>query len=197
MQGVVARKGAAGVDGQSVGAFASRKGEELAIIERLLRENRYEPSAVKRCWIPKPGTGEERPLGVPTVGDRVVQTALAHVRDRAGFEMNRYADYFVIQCRSEAEARRALAMVGAWVKEAGLELHAEKTRVVDARERGGFEFLGWYFERGHRWPREKSQQRFREAVREQTRRTDGRSMETIIQAVNRRVQGWGGYFRAG
>jgi hypothetical protein len=63
------------------------------------------------------------------------------------------ADDFVILCRSAAEAAEALARVRAWVAEAGLTLHPEKTRVVDAAQRGGFDFLGYHFERGMRWPR--------------------------------------------
>ena len=65
----------------------------------------------------------------------------------------RYADDFVILCRSEAEAQAALGQVRAWVKEAGLTLHPEKTRIVNASAPGGFDFLGYHFERGMKWPR--------------------------------------------
>ena len=68
---------------------------------------------------------------------------------RVGFEMVRYADDFVILCRSEAEARQALERVQSWTVEAGLRLHPVKTRIVDATQRGGFDFLGYHFERGH------------------------------------------------
>jgi RNA-directed DNA polymerase len=60
----------------------------------------------------------------------------------AGWEMGRYADDFVILCRSEAEAQAALVQVRAWVAQAGLVLHPEKTRIVNARLPGGFGFLG-------------------------------------------------------
>jgi RNA-directed DNA polymerase len=80
---------------------------------------------------------------------------------------------------------------------AELTLHPEKTKVVDAREHGGFEFLGWHFERGYKWPRKKSQAKLKEAIRKQTRRQNGRSLEAIIVGVNRRVIGWGNYFRGG
>ena len=112
-------------------------------------------------------------------------------------QMIRYADDFVILCRTEAEALEALAEVQAWMDAAGLTLHPEKTRIADAAVKGGFDFLGWHFERGYRWPREKSQERFKDAIRQQTGRNDGRSLETIIQSVNRRVRGWGNYFRGG
>ena len=61
--------------------------------------------------------------------------------------MIRYADDFVILCRTEAEAREALGEVQAWMAAAGLTLHLGKTRIVDAAVKGGFEFLGWHFER--------------------------------------------------
>jgi RNA-directed DNA polymerase len=314
VQKVTARKGAAGVDGQTTQAFATREVEEVAIITRLLREGRYEPRPVKRQWIEKPGSKDLRPLGIPTVRDRVVESALlyvmepifeigfaehsygfrpgrgarqavervehlleightwvvdadikgyfdsipqekllARVREKIadgrilallekflrqgvmetargwtptengtpqgavispllaniylnpldhqmagkGREMTRYADDFVIMCRTEAEAREALAEVQAWMAAAGLTLHSEKTRIVDATRKGGFEFLGWHFERGFRWPREKSQQKFKEAIRRQTGRSEGRSFENILQGVNRTVRGWGVYFRGG
>jgi RNA-directed DNA polymerase len=57
--------------------------------------------------------------------------------------------------------------------------------------------LGWHFERGLKWPREKSQAKLKESLRGQTRRSEGRSLKTIIQAVNRRLRGWGHYFRGG
>jgi RNA-directed DNA polymerase len=114
---------------------------------------------------------------------------------RAGYEMVRYADDFVILCRSEAEAEGALGLVRQWVKERGLELHPEKTRLVDASGQGGFDFLGYHFERGKRWPRKKSLQKLKERLREQTPRTNGHSLQEIIEGVNRTLRGWYGYFK--
>ena len=57
--------------------------------------------------------------------------------------MTRYADDFVIQCRSRAEAQAALEAVRVWVESAGLQLHPTKTRIVDATQPGGFDFLGY------------------------------------------------------
>ena len=92
--------------------------------------------------------------------------------------------------RSEAEAQQALAAVGTWVSEAGLTLHPEKTRVVDARAPGGFDFLGYHFERGMRWPRKQSLMKLKERVRAKTARLDGRSLTEIVTDVNRSLRGW-------
>lgn len=68
--------GSAGVDQQSVGAFEAHAERYLSEIGEALRMGTYRPEAVRRVWIPKPGRAEKRPLGIPTVKDRVVQTAL-------------------------------------------------------------------------------------------------------------------------
>ena len=109
--------------------------------------------------------------------------------------MVRYADDFVILCRTEAEAQAALAAVRAWVREAGLTLHPEKTRIVDATQRGGFDFLGYHFERGMKWPREKSLMKLKARLRAKTPRLSGRSLAVIVADVNRSLRGWYGYFQ--
>lgn len=304
--------GSAGADEQTVAHFGRRAEEELQRLHEQLRNGTYRPQPVRRAWLPKPGSREQRPLGIPAVRDRIVQGALRHVlepifetefaehsygfrpgkgakdalrrvatllkaghdwvvdadlksyfdtipHDRlmrllkervadgrvlalvesflragvleeakgwqptecgtpqggvispllanlylnpldqqmaaAGWEMVRYADDFVILCRSEAEAQAALAEVRQWVSEAGLTLHPDKTRVVNASEPGGFDFLGYHFERGQRWPRTKSLKQLRARVSEQTGRTDGRSFAAIVSGVNRTLRGWYGYFQ--
>jgi RNA-directed DNA polymerase len=72
-------RGAAGVDHQSVEQFQSHATKYLDKLQRELREGTYRPQAVRRQWIPKPGTNQERPLGIPTVRDRIVQSAVRHV----------------------------------------------------------------------------------------------------------------------
>ena len=72
---VRSNKGAAGVDGQSTGRFAAKADLYLAELSTALREGTYQPQAVKRVDIPK-GDGRTRPLGIPTVKDRVVQQAV-------------------------------------------------------------------------------------------------------------------------
>jgi RNA-directed DNA polymerase len=76
---VLGKKGAAGVDRQTVTEFAEHEMEEIRRLHVQLWDGSYRPAAVRRVWIPKPGSSEKRPLGIPTVRDRVVQTALVHV----------------------------------------------------------------------------------------------------------------------
>lgn len=76
---VRSNRGAAGVDHQSVEMFERHASKYLEELHRELREGRYRPSPVRRQWIPKPGATEGRPLGIPTVRDRIVQSALCHV----------------------------------------------------------------------------------------------------------------------
>jgi RNA-directed DNA polymerase len=111
--------------------------------------------------------------------------------------MTRYADDFIVQGRSRAQAQAALEQLKDWVEAAGLSLHPQRTRIVEASQPGGFDFLGWHFERGWKWPRPKSEQRLRESMRQQTRRTDGRAMEQIISTLNRRLKGWANHFHGG
>ena len=73
---VKANKGACGVDGWTVERFDAHRDEILPKLHSDLMAGMYRPSPVKRVWIPKPGTKEMRPLGIPTVRDRTVQTAL-------------------------------------------------------------------------------------------------------------------------
>jgi RNA-directed DNA polymerase len=311
-QKVIGNGGGAGVDGRTVGDYRRQSSKRLEQVQEWLRTGTYQPKPVKRVWIPKLGSKELRPLGVPTVEDRVVQTAirnviepiferifaeqsygfrpgrgakdalrrvarlltegkhwvvdadlkgyfdsipqdkllaavgqqiadgplleliqrflkqgvmesgqgwkpteqgtpqgavispllanlylnpLDHLMAQGGRQMVRYADDFVILCGSEAEAREILEQLRQWVEQAGLTLHPTKTRIVDATQKGGFDFLGYHFERGHRWPRRKSLDKFKEAIRQKTRRLRPGSMSSIILDVNRTVRGWFGYFQ--
>lgn len=308
---VKANGGAAGVDHVSVDDYASHLEANLTHLAQALQGGSYRPQAVRRVWIPKPGSQEQRPLGVPTVRDRVVQGALVnalepiferdfakhsygfrpgrgckdalrrvvellhtervwvvdadlksyfdtipheqlmrlvekkvadgrvltlvelflgqsildgmrqwtpdagtpqgavlspllsniyldpldHKMEKAGYEMVRYADDFVLLCKSESEAQQALAMVREWTEAAGLTLHPEKTRIVDASQPGGFDFLGYHFERGYKWPRKKSLDKFKDAIRAKTSRSNGNSLRVIIADVNRTLRGWFEYFK--
>lgn len=307
---VIGNQGAAGVDHQTVEGFLAHRQDELDRLHEALRTNSYRPQAVRRVWIPKPGSSEQRPLGVPTVRDRVVQTAMLHVlepifdatfsENSYGFRhgrgchhalervealleagnvyvvdadlksyfdtipksrlmtrirekvsdsrmlrlvevsleqgvmdglrewtpetgtpqgavlspllaniylnpldhlladaemaMVRYADDFVILCKTREDAERALALVQHWVAENELTLHPTKTRILDART-AGFDFLGYHFRGDLRLPREKSLKKFKEAVREKTKRTHGHSLPFTCARLSLQLRGWFTYFR--
>jgi RNA-directed DNA polymerase len=105
------------------------------------------------------------------------------------------ATRLVILCRTADDAQQALALVHRWTEAAGLRLHPTKTHLVDMQHPGGFDFLGYHFERDRRWPRKKSVQKLKDAVRQQTRRTSGQSLAVIIDDLNRTLRGWFGYFK--
>jgi RNA-directed DNA polymerase len=254
---VAANGGAAGVDHVTIEDFTKRLLRNMEKLAEQLKDDTYRPQGVRRVHISKPGTQETRPLGIPTVRDRVVQGALRHVMEPIferqfaehsygfrpgrgckdalrrvdqllkqgyhyvvdvdlksyfdtiphdkllgevrkhiadsrvltlieaflkadvfdgiqqwtpesgapqgavlspllsnlylngldhhmashGYEMTRYADDLVIQCRTLKDAERALELVRSWTAQAGLTLHSTKTTIVDA-EIEGFEFLG-------------------------------------------------------
>jgi len=113
-----------------------------------------------------------------------------------GYPMVRYADDFVILARSHVEAEAALDLVRRWVRENGLVLHPDKTRIANCRKKGnGFEFLGYRFERERRDVRKRSLDKLKETIRTKTRRTRGQSLKTVIVDLNRTLKGWFGYFK--
>jgi RNA-directed DNA polymerase len=120
---------------------------------------------------------------------------LDHRMAQLGYEMVRYADDFVILCRTPSEAQSALAEVEAWTVAAGLRLHPEKTRIVDATQRGGFDFLGYHFERGYRWPSRKSLGKFKDKIRAKTKRNHGHSLQRILSELVPIQRGWFEYFK--
>ena len=113
-----------------------------------------------------------------------------------GYRMVRYADDFVILCRSREEADEALALVGSWVTENGLTLHPEKTHVGDCTVVGeGFEFLGYRFEAGRRFVRKKSLNKLEDSIRAKTGRCRGVSLATAIADLNPMLRGWFNFFK--
>lgn len=76
---VARNRGAAGIDRETVEAFSAQAVSSLKWLHEQVRDGSYRPMPVRRCWIPKPGTPQRRPLGIPTVRDRIVQGALRNV----------------------------------------------------------------------------------------------------------------------
>ena len=119
---------------------------------------------------------------------------LDHALAKGGWEIVRYADDFVVLCRTEAEAQAVLDYLRQWTSAAGLTLHPLKTRVVNASIEG-FDFLGWTFRGGKKWPRKKSLHKLRDKLRPLTRRTNGLSLGAIVAKANPILRGWRAYFK--
>ena len=121
---------------------------------------------------------------------------LDHLMAANGCRMVRYADDFVVLCRTREAADAALEVVRSWVAENGLTLHPEKTHVGDCSVPGqGFEFLGYRFESGMRTVRKKSLDKLKDGIREKTGRSRGVSLERVIDDLNPKLRGWFGYFK--
>jgi RNA-directed DNA polymerase len=166
-------------------------GRVLALIEGFLRQ---EIMADMARWRPETGTPQGAVLS-PLLANLYLHP-LDRQMEQGGWRMVRYADDFVILCASEAEAQAALRQVTAWVAANGLILHPDKTRIGDSREPGqGFDFLGYRFETGRRFVRDKSLRAFKDKLREKTSRSRGDSLGRIIADLNPLLRGWFGYFK--
>jgi RNA-directed DNA polymerase len=310
------------VDRVSIDRFEEDHQRYLTVLQQRLADGRYRPRPVRRVEIDKPGSSAKRPLGIPTVVDRVCQQSLRQVlepifeptfsevsfgfrpgrsahaamrriwgqlqaggkwivdgdiadffgtishdrlvalvaervadskvlslirqileagalrdgvyesavagtpqggvispllsniylhvfdeqMERAGFQLTRYADDWLLVCRTREEAERALASARAVLEgKLGLRVHPEKTRIVHVSQ--GFEFLGYKIGlgRGLRFkqggsglyaiPRQRSVDRFKDKVRALTRRRIAVPLEELIRDLNPVIRGWGTYYR--
>jgi group II intron reverse transcriptase/maturase len=130
-----------------------------------------------------------------------------------GYQLTRYADDWVLTCTSAAEARAAVDAARRILKQLGVELHPQKTRIVHVKD--GVEFLGYKIKRGQRklylpaskirsqvrqgalyaYPKEKSIRRFMDRVRQRTRRRIPLKTHELIAALNPLLRGWGEYYK--
>jgi RNA-directed DNA polymerase len=142
--------------------------------------------------------------------DRVWEDRCAHLGT-----LVRYADDFVVMCDTKAQVEEARRRVGLVLTRLGLELHPEKTRLVElSRGREGFDFLGCHlrkrmsgpiWERArqrvyylHRCPSQRAMMRVRARVRDLTPRARCHTdLRTVIADLNPVLRGWGQYFRTG
>lgn len=166
-------------------------GRVLALIEAFLKQDILEDLTL---WTPERGSPQGAVIS-PLLANlylHSVDVAMA----AAGFEMIRYADDLVVMCRTEQSAHQALALVQGLAGARGLTLHPEKTRLVDVSVPGkGFDFLGYHFVNGTRWPRKKSLKKFKDTIRSKTGRSNGTSLTVIIADINRTLRGWFEYFK--
>lgn len=176
-----------------IAALAERiaDGAVLELIGRMLKQGVMESG---KGWSPTE-TGTPQGAVISPLLANIYLNALDHLMARLGWLMVRYADDFIILCESQEQAEQALVQVRQWVEEAGLILHPTKTRIVNASQPGGLDFLGYHFERGYRWPRQKSLDKFKDALRAKTRKTRPGSMQEIVEDLNRTLRGWMKYFQ--
>jgi RNA-directed DNA polymerase len=164
-------------------------GRILGLVEAYLEQSVLED---RQHWTPEQGTPQGAVIS-PLLSN-IYLDPLDHLMAERGFQMVRYADDFVILCQSPEDAAAALAAVQEWTAQARLTLHPDKTKLVDARTEG-FDFLGYTFKAGYRWPRAKSVQKLKDTVRAKTPRTPGCSLEQVICDLNRTLRGWFEYFK--
>ena len=166
-------------------------GRVLDLVRSFLKQKIMEEC---KNWVPTEGTPQGGVLS-PLLANLFLHDLDSKMM-KAGHKMIRYADDFVILTKSREEALTALTLVQEWMKENELRLHPEKTHVCDCMIPGqGFEFLGYRFETGKRWVRQKSILKFRDNIRKKTSRIMSGSMEEIIKNLNRTLVGWFNYFK--
>lgn len=124
-------------------------------------------------WTPEAGAPQGAVLS--PLPSNIDLDPLDHLVAGHGYEMVRYADDFVILCRTPEDARTALELVRAWTVEQGLTLHPTKTKIVDVRVEG-CAFLGDLFQGNTHVPRDKSLRKLKERLRRKTKRSHGDSL---------------------
>lgn len=161
-------------------------GNILDLIEKFLTSGVMEEGLLKPTTKGTPQGGVISPLLA-----NIVLNKLDHELERAGYKFVRYADDFVILCKTRQEAMEARIYAESIINEMKLELSPEKTKIVNIKE--GFDFLGFRFIHNGIAMREKSVEKFKEAVRAKTIRS--RNLDTkAIEELNRVIRGTVNYF---
>jgi len=145
-----------------------------------------------REWTPIAGVPQGAVLS--PVLSNLYLNPLDHQMAEQGFEMVRYADDFVVLCRSQADAEQAMEMIRQWVESAGLTLHPTKTKIVDSRVES-FAFLGYSYRGDKIYPRRESLAKMKARIVELTPRGRPGSVESIAKEMNPILIGWFTYFR--
>jgi RNA-directed DNA polymerase len=168
----------------------------LKLIEKMLQQGIMD---THNEWTPTKGTPQGGVIS-PLLAN-IYLNGLDHQLNQNGAHPTRYADDLVALCSTREEAERVLANIRTWTEEHGLELHPTKTKIVDMGQPGAeVDFLGYTFRRTStgkliRYPRKRSMDRIKEAIRKHTKRTTGVSLTTTIKRVNRSTRGWFNYFQ--
>ena len=150
-------------------------------------------------WQPEAGTPQGAVLS-PLLSNVYLHPLDVHMRER-GYKMVRYADDFVVLCKTAEQAQDALEQIRAWVEQAGLKLHPDKTRITDLNQPGGhFDFLGYRFQhhpsKGHgRTIRPKKLKAIRAQIKALTPRLNGNSTEALVKRLNATLRGVFEYFK--
>jgi len=161
-------------------------GNILNLIQKFLRSGVMEEGVFKPTTVGTPQGGVISPLLA-----NIVLNHLDWQLAQRGFRFVRYADDFVVLCRTQSEAEEALALVTQTLTDLGLSLSAEKTRITTYEQ--GYSFLGFVLSSGSRRMRDKSRRKFQEKVRELTARSHNLDGE-VIKKLNRVIQGTAQYF---
>ena len=165
-------------------------GRVLDLIEGFLRQGILEEM---KFWLPERGTPQGAVIS-PLLANIYLHSVDRQMRE-AGYQMVRYADDMVILCDSREEAEAALTELRQLLEHKQLRLHPKKTKIVDATQRPGFQFLGYNFFEGRRYPRKPSVDKLREQIRKRTKRKRSDNLKTIIESLNKVLVGWFEYFK--
>jgi group II intron reverse transcriptase/maturase len=183
-------------------------GRTLQLVRDILRSGVVEGGYWQPTLTGVPQGGVASPLW-----SNIFLTPFDRAMTEKGFRLTRWADDWVVLCRTRGEAQKALAFAERFLREElGVELHPDKTRIVHVRQ--GFEYLGYKVKRGkgyrlpeHRRrvganpqnlyaiPREKTVKRFQDQIRKLTGRKSPVKLQEMIEQLNPVIRGWGNFYR--